>query len=228
MSAWGHARRMEHVFEELAEGAEIDDAHFDRIFPEWYRARSRLHWTPIPVIRRAVSLLTESRPEACILDAGSGAGKFCLVGSMLAPQARFTGVEQRPHFVQLSEDITRHYHLHRLRRLTWTHENLENVDWRRFDGVYLFNPFQEHKTQFQRIDASIPLDEKTYRSYIAMTQAKLASMAKGTRVVTYHGYGGPLPRGYGKIIEEFCYRGPLEYWIKEEDPSTGSAWSPQR
>ncbi len=224
---------MERVFKALRSeatevGEEVDDLYFDRIYPDWYRTRSRLHWTPLPVIRRALELLSGGASKGGdrhaaqglrILDVGSGAGKFCIAGSVLLPGARLTGIEQRPHFVQLSRDITHHY---ALQRITWVLGDLVDIDWSLFDGVYLFNPFQEHKTRYQRIDHSIPLSDATYAEHIRKTERKLLTLRPGSRVVTYHGFGGVIPPRFRKIADEYCFRGPLQCWLKE-DPWTGSA-----
>src|SRR5689334_18357566 len=74
-----------------------DDDGFDALFPEWARRVSRGNFTPLAIARRAVALLCD-RPGMRVLDVGSGVGKVCLVGA-LTSDARFHGVEQRPHFV---------------------------------------------------------------------------------------------------------------------------------
>src|SRR5438309_796822 len=79
-------RELKFIFRELLRDGVSDDIYFDRIYPEWARKLSRIHWTPIPVVRRAVELLTEGREldPVRILDVGSGAGKFCLIGAAIS------------------------------------------------------------------------------------------------------------------------------------------------
>jgi len=36
----------------------------------------------------------------------------------------------------------------------------------------------------------------------------------GTRVVTYHGFGGVMPDSYRLALRERCYSGLLELWVK--------------
>src|SRR4051812_11609675 len=92
------------IFQELPRLTNaVDDAYFDRIYPDWAQRMSRLHWTPVPVALRAAQLLTENHSSgARVLDLGSGAGKFCLVGASTYG-GDFFGIEQRSHLVNLSK-----------------------------------------------------------------------------------------------------------------------------
>lgn len=49
----------------------------------------------------------------------------------------------------------------------------------------------------------------------ALSFAKLAKLAVGTRVVTYHGFGGDFPRGYRCERIEKSGTDRLEQWVKE-------------
>lgn len=187
----------------------MDDAFFDRIFPDWARQLSRVHWTPLPVARRAVQLLSEQDPEARILDVGSGAGKFCLIGVTVTKDARFFGIEQRPHLLMLSHRLAEHY---RIPRLTLAEGNLTGHDWTGYTGIYLFNPFQEHRTPYQRIDSTIELTHRQFDRYVQAVRDRLLDLRSGARVVTYHGFGGDIPLGFRRISSEYCFRGPLECW----------------
>ena len=91
------------------------------------------------VALRAAELLV-AKPGALILDVGSGAGKFCIVGA-LATDAGFVGIEQRPHLVDAASMLAMGLGAQRARFLAG---DAFDADWRQFDGIYLFNPFQEH------------------------------------------------------------------------------------
>jgi predicted RNA methylase len=158
-----------------------------------------------------VELLSRDQPELKILDAGSGVGKFCFVGSVLS-RARFCGVEHRPHFIDLCQALLQQY---RLSRVSFLNMDLAALDWTQFQGIYLYNPFQEYKTQYQKIDTSIPLDAVDFNRYVQLTREKLKQMPLGTQVVTYHGFGGQFPSSYVRTTQEFCFRGVLECWKKE-------------
>jgi len=193
----------------LRHGAPLSDAAFDEIYPDAIRRLSRVHWTPIEVIRRAIRLLV-THENSKVLDVGSGVGKFCLAGALIS-SGRFFGIEQRQHYVELANSLASRY---KIPRTTFTHGNFKNVDWAQFDAVYLFNPFQENKTPEQRLDDTVPLSRELFREYVAAVHGKLETLLKGARVVTYHGFGGTFPVTFEREVSEWCYRGPLELWIK--------------
>jgi hypothetical protein len=202
-------RRIEQWIARVKHGAPISDAAFDEIYPDEIKKLSRVHWTPIEVIKRATQLLVK-HPNARVLDVGSGVGKFCLVGAMVS-DGRFHGIEQRKHFVDLANSLVSRY---KLPRTTFIHGNFKEIDWSDYDAVYLFNPFQENKTPEQRLDNTVPLSRDIYRDYVIAAFAKLETLKKGARVVTYHGFGGVFPESFERKVSEWCYRGPLELWIK--------------
>jgi SAM-dependent methyltransferase len=201
--------RLTRAISRLRHGAPLSDAAFDEIFPAFIRNLSRVHWTPIEVIRRAVSLLV-THPGTRILDVGSGVGKFCMVGALIS-EGRFFGIEQRKHFVELANHLSAR---HCIARTTFQHGDLSEIQWQDFDAIYLFNPFQENKTPDQRLDDTVPLSRELYLKYVSAAALNLEKMPQGARVVTYHGFGGSFPKNYERKVSEWCYRGPLELWIK--------------
>ena len=208
------SRELELVIQALGNPNTVDrveDAYFDRIYPSWARAPSKMHWTPVQVARRAARLLTEGIADARVLDIGSGVGKFCLVGA-LTTDAVFHGIEQRPHFVALSRELLRHYQVERLEYFVG---DMRTMDWTHYTGIYLFNPFQENKTPWFRIDSTLEPRQALFDEYVSAAEDELSRMPPGTRVVTYHGFGGEMPESYRRTVEEYCVRGPLELWIKK-------------
>jgi SAM-dependent methyltransferase len=202
---------MDEAFRRLRKGEPLEDEAFDRIYPEWARQLSRLHWTPLEVVRRAVALLTAGRPEARLLDVGSGAGKFCLAGALIAGRARFTGIERRPHLARLSARLASCY---RVPRVAFVEGDLEELDWGDFNGIYLYNPFEEHRSPFQRIDDTIEVGRGQFERFVRAVERKLELMPTGTRLVTYHGFGGRVPPSYSRFALELLPRGPLECWVR--------------
>jgi predicted RNA methylase len=198
------------VIESIRTGALCEDAIFDRIYPEEIRRLSSVHWTPVRVARRAAELLTGGRSRSRVLDVGSGVGKFCTVAA-LSTAGRFTGIEQRPHLVELARAICGRYGVP---RTEFRHANLVDVDWTEFNGVYLFNPFQENIPNSYVLDSSVELNPALYRRYVDTTLERLARMERGTRIVTYWGFGGRLPETYARVAREYCGRGWLECWVK--------------
>jgi hypothetical protein len=195
----------------LRAGWDVSDLEFDRIYPEWVRKLSEPHFTPIDVARRAAELLAGDSTTK-VLDIGSGAGKFCLVGS-LTTQATFIGVEQRRCLVDVAEHTAKLCHTTRAR---FIHGNMMDLDWTEFDGFYLFNPFYEHVANFLTpMHDPIELSPQLYKRYIVATCVKLFTARIGARVVTYHGFGGPMPPGYRQILREPAGSEYLELWEKE-------------
>jgi SAM-dependent methyltransferase len=203
-------------------GRAITDAEFDSIYPEWVRRASEMHWTPYAVARRAAALLVLDSTTR-VLDVGSGAGKFCLIGS-LATDGLFFGVEQRAGLVEVAEQAA---HRCGATRVHFIHGNITSIDWGNFDAFYFYNPFYEHVAEMtpsfeERIDCSPAL----FARYVTLVSEKLFSARVGTRVVTYQGYGAAMPAGYRRLARESFDGCDLELWRKEplaavlESPST--------
>ncbi len=192
-------------------GCAVTDDEFDRIYPDWVRRASDMHWTPYQVARRAAELLVVDATTR-VLDVGSGAGKFCLIGG-LATQGLFFGVEQRACLLQTAERAAQRCGA---TRVQFIHGNMETIDWGRFDAFYLYNPFYEHVVDVEpRIEEPIERAPELFTRYVASTGAKLHSAPVGTRVVTYQGYGGEMPAGYRRLVRESFDGHYLELWRKE-------------
>lgn len=193
------------------------DRTFDQVFLAEHRGWSRDHWTPVEVAQRAMAWLACGKGEA-ILDVGAGGGKLCLIGA-LSCAARFVGLEQRPELVQCAQRAAKLLRVER--QIEFRRAGLDAVDWLRFAGVYLYNPFgelllvpddrhafasEEPRSTFARREA--------YDRHVEEVQRRLDELRPGTRVVTYHGFGGQMPRGFEQMGREVIARGPLELWIK--------------
>ncbi|MEW5977090.1 MAG: class I SAM-dependent methyltransferase [Acidobacteriota bacterium] len=200
------------TFERLRLGSQVWNNQFDRMLPAAWRRLSLLHWTPVSVARRAAQLLVRG-PATRVLDVGSGPGKFCLVGA-LATEGHFTGVEQRLHLVEFSKALVRLYDIPRVRFVC---ANAEDLDWSEFDAFYFYNPFYENVDPDKKIDEGVRLSPTLYGRYVTMVQERLAAAPPGTRVVTYHGMGGDLPRGYQRILQELHESGLLELWVRNPE-----------
>jgi predicted RNA methylase len=187
------------------------DAELDAIYPESVRKISAFHWTPVDVARRAAKLLAVGASTR-VLDVGSGIGKFCLVGAMVTP-GTFVGVEQRESLVEIAREAASRCGI---TRVEFRHANALAIDWNEFDAFYLFNPFSEHIFHYDAaIEEPIALSETWFIQYVTATSVKLFSARPGTRVVTYHGYGGPMPAGYRRLSCEPAGTDALELWEKQ-------------
>ena len=186
------------------------DQALDALVPVWARAPTHKHWTPVRVAYQAAQWLVR-RPGARILDVGSGAGKFCLVGA-LTTRGVFSGIEQRPHLVEVARKAARRLGV--ARRCRFIHGNMVDADWSRYDGCYLYNPFAEQLEGFGLLDRTLEISDATFREYVRFVRRRLREARTGTRLVTYHGYGEPPPRGWTQLERDWVRGGPLELWEK--------------
>ena len=181
-----------------------DDA-FDRLYPEAVQRMSEIHWTPIDVATRAARMLVRNA-DSVILDVGSGAGKFCTVGA-LTTVGQFVGVEERPDLVAVARDLVAKLDVPRVQFLQ---EDALCLDWSQYDGIYLYNPFAERSPSLLPAAAA-------FHHAVQTTGVGLYLLRPGTRVVTYHGYGGPMPTGFERLSWERVGTGTLELWEKQTE-----------
>lgn len=188
----------------------ISDQEFDGLLPPYLQAVSRSFWTPAAVAYRAARLLAPDRSRR-VLDIGSGVGKFCILGAA-ATRAMFVGVEHRPHLVSTAQATARFLEILTARFVLG---GLDSIDILDFDAVYLFNPFEENLwSSSDGLDDTVELNESRFSKDVLHAQAMLARARPGTRVVTYHGFGGFMPASYRWIRREPCGTNYLQLWVK--------------
>jgi hypothetical protein len=197
---------------DIEAGVRVSDTQFDKIFPSEFRRLGRLHWTEVDVAIEATRLLMEDFQGPGpfrILDVGSNVGKFCLVGA-LSSQAHFTGVERRKKLVDIARKVAR---THSIQRVRYQLGDMMDLDWTEFQGIYLFNPFQENITPGIAFDEELTFSQQNFNRYVTSVREKLDTCALGTRVVTYHGFGGAMPDAFERsIVPEISEH--LELWVK--------------
>ena len=188
----------------------MTDRTIDQLFPADIAELSARHFTPVAVARRAARLLAPT-PHHRVLDLGAGAGKLCLVGAAITG-ASFTGIEQRRHFVRAAIEAGARL---TLRNVHFIHADILDVDWRPYDSYYLFNPFAEHL--IGPIDGTRQARPPLFGFYVQAVRRRLRDAVPGTRVVTYHGFGGSMPPCFRLAACEEAGSDELELWIKDDD-----------
>ena len=191
----------------LRDGTAVDDAAFDRLYPDDVARLSGVHWTPVAVALRAAELLA---PEAGmrVLDVGAGAGKLCCLGALVRT-GRWHGIERDPALVDVAIRIAGELEVGG--RAQFEAGDALAGDWRGYDSVYLYNPFESQLFGggFARAAGGAGVAEQ-----VARTQVRLGELAPGTRVVTYHGFGGDMPPGLARVSTEDVAGGRLALWIR--------------
>lgn len=195
------------VIKRLKTGDKVSDDEFDAIYTRRIREVSKIHFTPVDVAKTASRFLV-GKPGVKVLDVGSGAGKFCMIGAACT-QGFFTGVEQRESFYQLSELLSGYY---RLRNTTFIHSNIMEIEFRQFDAIYFFNSFYENILQNNPIDGSVKLDKTLYPVYAQYMREQLNKMPVGTRLATYFSYMCEVPDSFK--IQAMGFDGKLKLWEK--------------
>jgi len=192
------------------------DHAFDELVPAELRHLSQVHWTPIAIAARAVTLLCPWR-KTRVLDVGSGIGKFCTVGA-LSELGLWFGVEQHESLVHVAERIARRLGVGG--RTVFLHDDAFAVDWSEFDALYLYNPF-EHSL------AAPGLSSTTVESEIqaARVHERLSTLRPGTRVVTLHGFGAAMPPSFSLVYHERVpiYGLDLALWVQSAS-LRGGGW----
>jgi SAM-dependent methyltransferase len=183
----------------------VTDEAFDAFYPDAVRAASAAFWTPVDVALEAAAMLV-TRPGARVLDVGSGAGKFCVVGA-LATGASFVGVEKQRALAEVARD-----HAARLgASARFVVGRPDAVDWSAFDAIYLFDPFRV----LPAADGpGVEIARERPLADILLTERLLSGARPGTRVVTYCGFGGDVPDAYEPVPAARSVSPHLRLWVK--------------
>jgi ubiquinone/menaquinone biosynthesis C-methylase UbiE len=145
------------IFELLRLSIDVTDEAFNSIYPEHVRVLAQRHWTPVSVAKTASEFLV-ARPGTKVLDIGSGAGKFCMVGAANT-RGYFTGIEQRLPLVEMSRKLSVSY---LLRNVNYIHSNILSLDFSDYSAFYLYNSFHENIDFHNRIDDTVKLSDQLY------------------------------------------------------------------
>tara|TARA_R110002033_G_scaffold72897_1_gene124148 strand:- start:100119 stop:100715 length:597 start_codon:yes stop_codon:yes gene_type:complete len=196
------------IFKNLQLKIDIGDNLFNTLYPLPIKKLSEFHWTPVEVAKLAANYLVD-KPKCKILDIGSGAGKFCLIGAA-STNGLFYGVEQREGLVKLSQRIAKTHHI---KNVEFIHANITQISFSQYEAFYFYNSFYENIGRFCAIDTAIPLDEKLYFTYSEYVQNQLKQTLIGTRLVTYWSDWLEIPEGFD--LELTAFNSKLNFWEKK-------------
>ena len=195
------------IFKEIAAGVSIEDSEFHQLYPPALREAADTHFTPVEIARQAAEYLV-TEPGTRVLDIGSGAGKFCILGASCTA-GHFTGVEQREGLCTLSKKLLQRY---QLPNVMFIHSNITEIDFRSFDAFYLFNPFYENIHRNECIDTTIELERELYFTYSTYVRQQLDALPKGTKLVTYFSYLDEIPDSFE--LQLVGVKGKLRFFEK--------------
>ena len=197
------------VFELLKLNIEVSDDDFNSIYPEKIKVLASKNWTPISVAKSASEFLAE-KPGTKVLDIGSGAGKFCLIGAACT-KGHFTGIEQRFHLVQLSNALSSSYNI---QNINFKHANVVSLKFTDYQSFYFYNSFFENIDKVNRIDDTVTLDLDLYHLYSIHVFEQFSFLPLGARVVTYCSPLNMMPPTFK--LQDSSHDGLLKFWEKVE------------
>jgi hypothetical protein len=199
------------VLAALRAGSALDDAAFDRLYPDAVGRLSIVHWTPVVVARRAAVLLAPIAGMR-VLDVGAGAGKLCCLGAVVCA-GTWHGIERDPALVAVATAVARDLEVDHCTR--FRAGDALAADWSGYDSVYLYNPFESQRFGGGFAHAA---GDAGFSEQVAAAEARLAELAPGARVVTFHGFGGEMPPGFALAELEEIEGGELALWIRRAGP----------
>ncbi len=183
------------------------DEDFNELYPANMQRVAARHFTPVRIAKLAADFLTT--PGSKILDIGSGAGKFCIVGAAFHNEAEFIGIEQRSNLIKHGLRAQRTLGL---QNVSFLNGNFTQLNLHDFDHFYFFNSFYENVDKQDRIDEKVEHSTEQYVHYERYLYEGLKKMPSATRLVTYHARLQEIPKTY--TIVNKLENGDLKFWIK--------------
>ena len=195
------------IFEYLRKGIILEDTFFNTMYPTEIRPLAETHFTHIHIAKMATEFLVQ-KTGTKVLDIGSGAGKFCMIGASLS-DGFFTGVELRKKFYDLSQRLLKKY---KISNAQFIQANITSIDFQDYDAFYLFNPFYENILKYEKMDDSLELENELYDIYSNYVKEQLDKMPVGTRVATYFSAYDEIPDSYKKQFNDDQEK--ITFWEK--------------
>lgn len=205
----------------LGAGLPVSDKEFDACLPESQQRVSARYWTPVRVAVRLATWLAHAGVER-VLDVGSGAGKFCVVGA-LASELTYTGVEHRAHLVEAAEELAERFGVSD--RATFQVGTLDAVDLNGCDAFYFYNPFGEnHFTATDHLDSTVELNRRRFDREVAKVEHLLERVPLGMHLATYNAFGGRVPDTFDLVHAQIAEVSLLRLWRKVRRRTSGGYW----
>lgn len=195
------------IFKFLKLKIAVEDTTFNQLYPTRIKRLAARHWTPVAVAKFAAEYLVD-KPYKKVLDIGSGAGKFCLVGAA-STTGRFYGVEQRASLIKLSKKIA---DKHDITNVEFIHSYINEISFSAYEAFYFYNSFYENIDSLCSIDKTILPERELFYSYSRYVKEQLEQTPIGTRLVTYWSNWEEIPDSF-KLQYAAC-GGVLVFWQK--------------
>ncbi|TGL69056.1 methyltransferase [Leptospira jelokensis] len=193
-------------------GKPMTDFQFDSLLPEALQILSPYQWTPNLVIAHTWEFLKGEKVSS-LLDLGSGVGKFCLILSQYAKN-RFPicGMEDRNELVQIAESLKIKMNVG---NVSFVSSNfLESFPYGH-SHYYVFNPLYETIKGSHTIGDAKIKSAKLFLHNLQRLKEHLFFCPKGTKLITYHGFGGSVLPGYKVQTKVNLELGEWMVWEKE-------------
>jgi len=192
----------------ILESSVLSEKIFEELLPEKVRQKSKRFFTPESIAIEAAKWLTDGDGRK-VLDIGAGVGKFCLFGAKHTG-AEFIGIEARPKLVKIANEMFERFGVNNAHV---EHGDIIDFKFNDFTAFFYYNPFGENLVRHLRLDDELILSEKNYYMYTEHVFNELNKVSKGSRLVTYHGGGVPVPESYEcvGILENQS----LKFWRKK-------------
>ena len=195
------------IFKYLKLNIAVEDITFNELYPNKIKKLSDRHWTPVAVAKFAAEYLAD-KPYKKVLDIGSGAGKFCLVGAA-STKGIFYGVEQRASLIKLSKKIAEKYDV---TNVEFIHSNINKISFSDYEAFYFYNSFYENIDSSCSIDKTIVPEKELFYAYSKYVKEQLEQTPIGTRLVTYWSNWKEIPDSFE--LKYAACGGVLVFWQK--------------
>ncbi|MCW7503918.1 methyltransferase domain-containing protein [Leptospira paudalimensis] len=190
----------------------MTDEIWDSFLPNEYKVLSPYQWTPIEIIRFTWEYL-KTDSVTSVMDLGSGVGKFCLNLVQFSNRSfPVYGVEDRKGLVDVSETLRQKM---KITGVTFTHSDfLVNFPYGH-SHYYVFNPLYEMMKGQHSIDFNKEKSAMFFIKNLQILKNHLSHCKKGTKLITYHGFGGSVLPGYKIVKQKKLEFGDWMVWEKE-------------